>query len=32
MARTNRAERNRRRDSMLSLVSQGRGFSDVVTG
>ena len=31
MARTSRAERNRRRESALSLVSQGKGFSDVVT-
>ncbi len=31
MARTSRAERNRRRESALALVSQGKGFSDVVT-
>ena len=31
MARTSRAERNRRRESALALVSQGMGFSDVVT-
>ena len=31
MARTSRAERNRRRESALSLVSQGKGFSDGVT-
>ena len=30
MARTSRAERNRRRESALALVSQGMGFSDVV--
>ena len=31
MARTSRAERHRRRESALALVSQGKGFSDVVT-
>ena len=31
MARTSRAERNRRRESALTLVSEGKGFSDVVT-
>ena len=31
MAKTSRAERNRRRESALALVSQGKGFSDVVT-
>ena len=31
MARTSRAERNRRRESALALVSQRKGFSDVVT-
>ena len=31
MTRTSRAERNRRRDSALTLVSEGNGFSDVVT-
>ena len=31
MARTSRAERHRRRESALALVSQGDGFSDVVT-
>ena len=31
MARTSRAERHRRRESVLALVSQGKGFSDVVT-
>ena len=31
MARTSRAERHRRRASALALVSQGKGFSDVVT-
>ena len=31
MARTTKAERHRRRDSALALVSQGKGFSDVVT-
>ena len=31
MARTSRAERNRRRESALALVSQGKGFSEVVT-
>ena len=31
MARTSRAERNRRRESALALVSEGKGFSDVVT-
>ena len=30
MARTSRAERHRRRESALALVSQGKGFSDVV--
>ena len=31
MARTSRAERHRRRESALVLVSEGKGFSDVVT-
>jgi len=31
MARTSRAERHRRRESALALVSQGKGFSDVET-
>ena len=31
MARTSRAERNRRRESALTLLSEGKGFSDVVT-
>lgn len=31
MARTSGAERHRRRESALILVSQGKGFSDVVT-
>ena len=31
MAKTSRAERNRLRESALALVSQGKGFSDVVT-
>ena len=31
MARTSRAERHRRRESALALVSQGKGFSDVMT-
>ena len=31
MARTSRAERHRRRESALTHVSQGKGFSDVVT-
>ena len=31
MAITSRAERNRRRESALTLVSEGKGFSDVVT-
>ena len=31
MARTSRAERHRRRESALALVTQGKGFSDVVT-
>ena len=31
MARTSRAERHRRRESALALVSEGKGFSDVVT-
>tara|TARA_B100000674_G_C37329008_1_gene684417 strand:+ start:87 stop:269 length:183 start_codon:yes stop_codon:yes gene_type:complete len=31
MARTSRAQRHRRRESVLALVSQGKGFSDVVT-
>jgi len=31
MARTSRAERHRRRESALALVSQGKGFSDLVT-
>ena len=31
MARTSRAERHRRRESALALVSQGKGFSDVGT-
>ena len=31
MATTSRSERNRRRESALSLVSQGKDFSDVVT-
>ena len=31
MARTSRAERHRRRESALTLVSEGKGFSDVVT-
>ena len=31
MARTSRAERDRRCESALALVSQGKGFSDVVT-
>ena len=31
MARTSRAERRRRRESALALVSQGKGYSDVVT-
>ena len=31
MTRTSRAERHRRRESALALVSQGKGFSDVVT-
>ena len=30
MARTSRAERNRRRESALTLVSEGKGFSDVL--
>ena len=30
MARTSRAERHRRRESALALVSQGKGFSNVV--
>ena len=31
MARTSRAERNKRHESALTLVSQSKGFSDVVT-
>ena len=31
MARTSRAERNRRRESALTLVSEEKSFSDVVT-
>ena len=31
MARTSRAERYRRYESALALVSQGKGFSDFVT-
>ena len=31
MARTSRAERNRRSESALTFVSEGKGFSDVVT-
>ena len=31
MARTSRAERHRRRESALTLVSEGKGLSDVVT-
>ena len=31
MARTSRVERDRRCESALALVSQGKGFSDVVT-
>ena len=31
MARTSRAERYRRHESALALVSQGKGFSDFVT-